>query len=146
MRWNIRVACGALAFALAANLAHAGVNEKRLSEQIGESVRKALEEELSKQSQKEQEATKRLADQLEALPLDQLYFLKMSNVCNIGTFNCEGLRPERVTSFIDIELDRRRAEKDAADKEKTFLISMGSFGVSACAFVVSVFGMLRKKA
>jgi hypothetical protein len=91
------------------------------------------------------ENTKNVVKQLAVLPLEKLYFLKMSDTCEVAGFNCGKFNAEKVRPLIDIELDRRKAVTDAADKQRSFYLSLGSLLVSCCAFELSVFGLFKKK-
>src|SRR5271170_8048759 len=55
------------------------------------------------------ENTVYVAKQLAVLPLEKLYFLKMSDTCEVAGFSCGKFNAEKVRPLIDIELDRRKA-------------------------------------
>jgi hypothetical protein len=83
--------------------------------------------------------------QLAALPLDELYTLKAwPNLCDADMVRCGVLTADRVRPFVDMELDRRKAELDYRDKQNSFFLSLGSLVISGCALLVSGFAAFRK--
>jgi hypothetical protein len=119
---------------------------------IGKSIDKATQE-LGKLAQEAgQNLAKPIDMQLSALPLDKLYLLKMTDICKTKDLDCGALPPDRVSSFVDVEIDRRKADLDErkavldeADQRRSFYISLGSLIVSCCAFGLSLLGVLRNR-
>jgi hypothetical protein len=91
------------------------------------------------------ENTRSVVKQLVVFPMEKLYFLKMSDTCEVAGFTCGKFDADRVRPLIDIELDRRKAMMDAADKQRSFYLSLGSLAVSFCALGLSVFGLFKGK-
>jgi hypothetical protein len=82
--------------------------------------------------------------QLASLPLDRLYALKVwPDVCAADIVKCGPLPSDRVRTFVDVELDRRKAALDYRDKRNAFLVSIGSLIISGCALLISGFVAFR---
>jgi hypothetical protein len=99
----------------------------------------------------QQQEVQKVANQLRKLSLEQLYLLKISDVCKVGIVQCGDLEPDRVKSFVDVELDCRKAVAGVAertatamDRRRTFVISVIGLIVSILAFVFSVYATLRR--
>jgi hypothetical protein len=90
------------------------------------------------------ENTRSVVKQLVVFPMEKLYFLKMSDTCDVAGFSCGKFNADKVRPLIDIELDRRKAILDQADKQRSFYLSLGSLIVSCCALALSVFGISRR--
>ena len=91
------------------------------------------------------ENTRNVIKQLTIFPLEKLYMLKMSDTCEVAGFTCGSFKAEKVVPLIDIEIDRRKAVMDAADKQRSFYLSFGSLLISFCALGLSVFGLFKKQ-
>jgi hypothetical protein len=90
------------------------------------------------------ENTRNVIKQLTVFPLEKLYMLKMSDTCEVAGFTCGSFKAEKVIPLIDIEIDRRKAIMDAADKQRSFYLSLGSLAISFCALGLSIFGLFKK--
>jgi hypothetical protein len=91
------------------------------------------------------ENTRNVIKQLTIFPLEKLYMLKMSDTCEVAGFSCGSFKAEKIIPLIDIEIDRRKAIMDAADKQRSFYLSLGSLLISFCALGLSVFGLFKKE-
>ena len=90
-------------------------------------------------------------DKLKNLSIDKLYHLKLTDACVTGIVQCGNLTSEQLQRLVSVELDRRKANADAAndeaaaqDRSRTFYVSLGSLVISLLALLVSVFPMFRK--
>jgi hypothetical protein len=109
----------------------AGKNTEKGSQEAAKLIEKAVIA---------QGSTDSVLGQLARLPLDKLYGLKVSpDICASTVVSCESLDSDRVSQFVDVEIDRRKAAVDYEDKRRSFFISLGSLVISCGAFAVSVF-------